>query len=111
MADKPADLPAINPLQYAPWHPREPRGNTQAQIGAPMGHTKEQAAANFMAFQRTISSSDIVIFSDGSRLADGRAGDSYIGLQAHHQFLRSSLSYRHRKEVFDTEVEAALAGA
>ncbi|EED23168.1 conserved hypothetical protein [Talaromyces stipitatus ATCC 10500] len=41
-----------------------------------MGRTKEQAAANFMAFQRTIPSSDIVIFSDGSRLADGRAGGS-----------------------------------
>ncbi|EED20549.1 conserved hypothetical protein [Talaromyces stipitatus ATCC 10500] len=101
----------INPLQYAPWHPREPRGNAQARIGAPMGRTKEQAAANFMAFQRTIPSSDIVIFSDGSRLADGRAGGGYIGLQAHHQFLRSSLSYGHGKEVFDAEAEAALAGA
>ncbi|EED15698.1 reverse transcriptase, putative [Talaromyces stipitatus ATCC 10500] len=75
----------INPLQYAPWYPREPRGNAQARIGAPMGRTKEQAAANFMAFQRTIPSSDI--------------------------FLRSSLSYGHGKEVFDAEAEAALAGA
>ncbi|EED18993.1 hypothetical protein TSTA_127010 [Talaromyces stipitatus ATCC 10500] len=32
-------------------------------------------------------------------------------LQAHHQFLRSSLSYGHGKEVFDAEAEAALAGA
>ncbi|EED11975.1 conserved hypothetical protein [Talaromyces stipitatus ATCC 10500] len=101
----------INPLQYAPWHPREPRGNAQAQIGAPMGRTKEQAAANFMAFQRTIPSSDIVIFSDGSRLADGRAGGGYIRLQAHHQFLHSSLLYGHGKEVFNAEAEAALAGA
>ncbi|EED15784.1 hypothetical protein TSTA_009090, partial [Talaromyces stipitatus ATCC 10500] len=66
IADKPADLPAINPLQYAPWHPRESR--------APMGRTKEQAAADFT-------------------------------------FLCSSLSYGHGKEVFDAEVEAALAGA
>ncbi|EED16912.1 hypothetical protein TSTA_019730 [Talaromyces stipitatus ATCC 10500] len=101
----------INPLQYAPWHPRESRENAQTRIGAPMGRTKEQAAANFMAFQRTIPSSDIVIFLDGSRLADGRAGGSYIGLQAHYQFLRSSLSYGHRKEVFDVEAEAALAGS
>ncbi|EED12095.1 conserved hypothetical protein [Talaromyces stipitatus ATCC 10500] len=76
-----------------------------------MGRTKEQTAANFMAFQRTIPSSDIVIFSDGSRLADGCVGGGYIGLQAHHQFLRSSLSYRHGKEVFNAEAEAALAGA
>ncbi|EED18627.1 conserved hypothetical protein [Talaromyces stipitatus ATCC 10500] len=64
-----------------------------------MGRTKEQAAADFTAFQRTIPSSDIVIFSDGSRLIDGRAGGSYIRFQAHHQFLRSSLSYGHRKEL------------
>ncbi|EED12688.1 hypothetical protein TSTA_052120 [Talaromyces stipitatus ATCC 10500] len=70
----------INPLQYAPWYPREPRGNAQARIGASMGRTKEQAAANFMAFQRTIPSLDIVIFSDGSRLVDGRAGGGYIRL-------------------------------
>ncbi|EED12564.1 conserved hypothetical protein [Talaromyces stipitatus ATCC 10500] len=76
-----------------------------------MGRTKEQAAADFTAFQRTIPSSDIVIFSDGSRLVDGRAGGGYIGFQAHHQFLRSSLSYGHGKEVFDAEAEAALAGA
>ncbi|EED20840.1 hypothetical protein TSTA_080730, partial [Talaromyces stipitatus ATCC 10500] len=53
-------LTKINPLQYAPWYPREPCGNAQARIGAPMGRTKEQAAANFMAFQCTIPSSDIV---------------------------------------------------
>ncbi|EED17356.1 conserved hypothetical protein [Talaromyces stipitatus ATCC 10500] len=69
------------------------------------------AAANFTAFQRTIPSLDIVIFSDGSRLIDGRAGGGYIGIQAHYQFLRSSLSYRHGKEVFNIEVEAALADA
>ncbi|EED14579.1 conserved hypothetical protein [Talaromyces stipitatus ATCC 10500] len=76
-----------------------------------MGRTKEQAAADFTAFQRTIPSSDIVIFLDGSRLVDGRAGGGYIGFQAHHQFLRSSLSYGHGKEVFDAEAEAALADA
>ncbi|EED20793.1 hypothetical protein TSTA_039870 [Talaromyces stipitatus ATCC 10500] len=101
----------INPLQHAPWHPRETRENAQARIGAPMGRSKEQAAADFIAFQRTIPSSDIIIFSDGSRLVDGRAGGGYIGFQAHNQFLRSSLSYKHGKEVFDAEAEAALAGA
>ncbi|EED11469.1 reverse transcriptase, putative [Talaromyces stipitatus ATCC 10500] len=101
----------INPLQYAPWHPRESHENAQARIGAPMGRTKEQAAADFTAFQRTIPSSDIIIFSDGSRLVDRRAGDVYIGFQAHYQFLHSSLLYGHGKEVFDAEAEAALAGA
>ncbi|EED17292.1 conserved hypothetical protein [Talaromyces stipitatus ATCC 10500] len=101
----------INPLQYAPWHPRESRENAQARIGAPMGRTKGQAAADFMVFQRTIPSSNIIIFSDGSRLVDGHAGGGYIGFQVHHQFLHSSLSYGYGKEVFNAEAEAALAGA
>ncbi|EED24657.1 conserved hypothetical protein [Talaromyces stipitatus ATCC 10500] len=77
--------------------------------GTLMSHAR--AAADFTAFQHTIPSLDIVIFSDGSRLIDGRVGGGYIRIQAHHQFLRSSLSYGHGKEVFDTEAEAALAGA
>ncbi|EED14398.1 hypothetical protein TSTA_106070 [Talaromyces stipitatus ATCC 10500] len=99
----------INPLQYASWHPRESRENAHARIGASIGCTKEQIAANFIAFQHTIPSSDIVIFSDRSRLVDRFVGGSYIRLQAHYQFLYSSLLYGHRKEVFNIEVEAALA--
>ncbi|EED12154.1 hypothetical protein TSTA_002210 [Talaromyces stipitatus ATCC 10500] len=52
----------INSLQYAPWHPRESRENAQARIGAPMERTKEQAAANFLDFQRTIPGSNISLF-------------------------------------------------
>ncbi|EED13522.1 hypothetical protein TSTA_097780 [Talaromyces stipitatus ATCC 10500] len=48
-----------------------------------MGRTKEQVAADFTAFQCIIPSLDIVIFSDGSRLIDGRAGEATLaGAQA-----------------------------
>lgn len=101
----------INPLQYAPWYSHETREVAQARIGAPMGRTKEQAAADFLDFQRTIPGSDIIVFSDGSKLENGHAGGGYVGFQAHHQFLRFSLSLGPGKEVFDAEAEAALAGA
>ncbi|EED12090.1 conserved hypothetical protein [Talaromyces stipitatus ATCC 10500] len=101
----------INPLQHAPWYPRESRESAQARIGASMGRTKEQAAADFSVFQNTIPSSDIIIFLDGSRLENGHAGGNYVCFQAHHQFLHSTLSYGLGKEVFDAEAEAALASA
>ncbi|EED11738.1 hypothetical protein TSTA_109170 [Talaromyces stipitatus ATCC 10500] len=53
-----------------------------------MGCTKEQAAADFLDFRHTIPGSDITVFSGGPKLENGHAG-----------------------EVFDTEEEAALAGA
>ncbi|EED15772.1 hypothetical protein TSTA_008970 [Talaromyces stipitatus ATCC 10500] len=65
----------VNPLQYAPWYP-----------WAPMGRTKEKAAADFLDFRHIIPGSDII-------------------------FLCSSLSFGPGKEVFDAEAEAALAGA
>ena len=101
----------INPLQYAPWYYHETREDAQTRIGAPMGRTKEQAAADFLDFQHTIPGSDIIVFSDGSKHTNGHAGGGYVGFQAHHQFLRSSLSLGPGKEVFDAEAEAALAGA
>ncbi|EED12151.1 conserved hypothetical protein [Talaromyces stipitatus ATCC 10500] len=100
-------LKKATPIAY----PHESREDAQARIGAPMGRTKEQAAADFLDFQHTIPGSDIIVFSDGSRLENGHAGGGYVGFQAHHQFLRSSLSFGPGKEVFDGEAEAALAGA
>ncbi|EED22480.1 hypothetical protein TSTA_059780 [Talaromyces stipitatus ATCC 10500] len=72
---------------------------------------QSRTAADYMDFQRTIPGTDIVVFSDGSRLVNGHAGGGYVTFQAYHQFLRSSLSYGHGKEVFDAEAEAALDGA
>ena len=106
-------LPAseqVNPLQYPPWLPREPRTAIQDRIGAPCGRSKEQAAAEFMTFYQSIPPNDIVLFSDGSKLSDGSTGGGYVGYQAGRQICRGSFSLGLNKEVFDAEAEAALAG-
>ena len=51
------------------------------------------------------------MFSDGSKLADGSTGGGYVGYQAGHLIFRGCFSLGPNKEVFDAEVEAALAGA
>jgi ribonuclease HI/endonuclease/exonuclease/phosphatase family metal-dependent hydrolase len=106
-------LPAseqVNPIRYPPWLPREPREVIHTRIGAPCGRSKEQAAFDFTAFYETIPPHDIVVFSDGSKLADGSTGGGYVGYQAGRQIFRGRFSLGPNKEVFDAEVEAALAG-
>jgi hypothetical protein len=105
-------LPAseqVNPLKHPPWLPREPREAIQARISGPCGRSKEQAAADFTEFYQTIPPHDIVLFSDGSKLADGSTGGGYVGYQAGRQVLRGCFSLGLNKEVFDAEAEAALA--
>ena len=63
------------------------------------------------AFYETIPPLDVVVFSEGSELADGSTGGGYVGYQVGHQIFRGCFSLGPNKEVFDAEVEAALAGA
>ncbi|EED18955.1 conserved hypothetical protein [Talaromyces stipitatus ATCC 10500] len=66
----------INPLQYAPWHPRESRENAQARIGAPMGRTKKQAAANFTFLRSSLS------YGHGKEVFDAETEATLAGAQA-----------------------------
>jgi ribonuclease HI len=99
----------LNPLQHAPWLPQEPREAAQRRIRAPT-QTKKQAAASFQDFYASLPGTDIKVFTDGSKLANGIAGAGFALYQSGRQFLQSSLSLGPNKEVFDAEAEAALAG-
>lgn len=100
----------INPLVIPPWQSHEDRPATLSRIRANPGRTKEQAAASFLDFYSSIPRSDITLFSDGSKLKDGRTGGGFIGFQHNHQVTYGSFSLGLTKEVFDAEAEAALAG-
>jgi ribonuclease HI len=100
----------INPLQHAPWLPRESRADAQLRINAPNGRSKEQAAADFLDFHSSLPSTDMKVFTDGSKLPDGMAGAGFALYQSGRLFLQSSFSLGPNKEVFDAEAEAALAG-
>ena len=54
---------------------------------------------------------DITIFSDGSKLADGRAGSGYHGQQANRTLFSRHFSLGHTAEVYDAEMAAAVRGA
>jgi ribonuclease HI/exonuclease III len=101
----------LDPLLYAPWTAKETRTAAQTRIGAPMGRTKKQAAADYLEFYRTIPPNDIQVYSDGSKLDNNQAGGGYTVSQAGKQLLRASFPFGTGKEVYDAEAEAALAGA
>jgi hypothetical protein len=67
----------LNPLQHAPWLPQEPREAAQRRIRAPT-QTKKQAAASFQDFYTSLSDTDIKVFTDGSKLANGIAGAGFV---------------------------------
>jgi len=93
-----------------PWTIQEPRDAALTRVGAPNGLTKEQAANRFKTFIQSIPRNDIIIYSDGSKQANGQTGGGFVGYQAGSQFLSSSFPLGPNKEVFDAEAEAALAG-
>jgi hypothetical protein len=66
----------VNPLQHAPWLPQEPREAAQQRIRAPT-QTKKQAAASFQDFYASLPGTDIKIFIDGSKLANGITGAGF----------------------------------
>jgi ribonuclease HI len=100
----------LNPLQHAPWLPRESRVDAQLRIKAPSGLSKEQAAANFQDFYSSLPGTDMKVFTDGSKLPNGMAGAGFALYQTGRLCLQSSFSLGPNKEVFDAEAEAALAG-
>ncbi|KAI9035498.1 ribonuclease H family protein [Aspergillus affinis] len=103
-------LEQINPLQNAPWLLQESREAAQQRIRAPIGQTKAQAASSFQNFYTSLPQTDIKVFTDGSKLANGMAGAGFALYQSGKLYQQSSFSLGPNKEVFDAEAEAALTG-
>ena len=74
---------------------------------------KAQAAKDFIEFLPTIPSSDIQVYSDGSKseATDGATGAGSVTYQAGTCIDRKSYSLSRHAEVFDAEASAALTGA
>jgi hypothetical protein len=98
----------LNPLQHAPWLLQESREAAHLRIRAPT--QSKEAAISFQDFYTSLPGTDIKVFTDGSKLANGMTGAGYALYQSGKQFQQSSLSLGPNKEVFDAEAEAALAG-
>ncbi|KAI9036255.1 ribonuclease H family protein [Aspergillus affinis] len=74
------------------------------------GMSKKQAADRFQRFYASLLQTDIKVFTDGSKLENRMAGGGYALYQSGRLIQQSSFSLGPNKEVFDADVEAALAG-
>lgn len=99
----------VNPLVLAPWSILD-RDDASIRIGAPCGLSKEQCTKDFLTFLQNLSPSDIVLYSDGSKLSNGSTGAGFVAYQYGLQILRQAIPLGTRIEVFDAEARAALAG-
>ena len=88
----------------------ESLAGAQLRIKAPSGLSKEQAAAEFQAFNSSLLITDMKAFTHGSRLPDGMAGAGFALYRTGRLCVQSSFSLGPNKQVFDAEAEAAVAG-
>jgi ribonuclease HI len=104
----------LNSIQLPPWHTPESRIAAKLRIGACTREkpllTRQEAAVLFQTFLDSIPHNDIIIYSDGSKLATGIAGGGYIAFQHGNKITEASIAYGDRVEVFDAEARAAVAG-
>ena len=54
---------------------------------------------------------DVTVFSDGSKLTDGKTGSGYHGQQANRPLFSHHFPLGYKAEVFDAEIAAAVRGA
>lgn len=84
---------------------------TQRQYKLTQLHIQPKALAvsAFLAWIETLSTEDLIVYSDGSRSQDGAAGYGYI-IHRNKQPIGEGLARLGPVEVFDAEVAGALAG-
>ncbi|KAI1001769.1 hypothetical protein K3495_g6432 [Podosphaera aphanis] len=99
------------PIVYPPWILHGTREATLVRVGGPIGESRDQAKEIFLAFLFTIPTQDIVLYSDGSKQANGSTGAEFVAYQGGVQILSQSLALGLGDEVFDAEAKGALAGA
>jgi hypothetical protein len=70
----------VNLILWPPWHAYEPRPEANRRVYGPQGHSKEEAARDFLAFLLIVPPGDIQVFSDGlkSESIDGSIGRGFI---------------------------------
>ncbi|EDN95206.1 hypothetical protein SS1G_11082 [Sclerotinia sclerotiorum 1980 UF-70] len=100
----------IDPLSAPKWLEYELRAEIMKCIHSPNSRTKQEAATEFNDFYDLLPREDIVIFSDGSKLANGNTGGGFVGYQDNHKFCEGSLPLGRMKEVYDSEAIAAFEG-
>ncbi|KAI0993970.1 hypothetical protein K3495_g14214 [Podosphaera aphanis] len=92
-----------------PWEIKEPRENSLLRVSAPTV-SNERRVESFQTFLQNIPKSDILVYTDGSKLSNGNAGSGYVIYQLGLKVCSSAVPLGISKEIFDAEAYAALYG-
>src|SRR5699024_1515931 len=107
------NVETVPPDPTLPWETRPDYQGAVEQIGFSPGERDVQAN-RFSNWLASLPSSDLVVYSDGSRLAGNKTGAACVGFQGSTEVLRASISLGDAVEVPDAEalgVAAALTAA
>ncbi|APA09338.1 hypothetical protein sscle_05g041080 [Sclerotinia sclerotiorum 1980 UF-70] len=100
----------INPLAAPKWTESETREEVLDRIHGPKNRTKSTTAVDFNNFYNLLPRDDIVIFSDGSKQANGSTGYGFVEYQNNYKICEGSFALEKMKEVYNTKAIAALEG-
>jgi ribonuclease HI len=101
----PEAIALTNPLVFPPWHLKPPPGPHPS-----VGTTKQEQALSFLAWSSTQQEHDIWLYTDGSKLTDGRAGSGWAICTRGQLVSRGRTPCGIHSEVFDAEARALRNG-
>ena len=105
-----ATLPPFPAERVNPLRRIKPRIPGPPGLPQPTGAPKQTAAQSFLDWQRKQHPRDVWVYTDGSKLPDGRAGGAWAVYCLDRQILTGSASYGRHVEVFDAEARALSSG-
>ena len=101
----PARIENSNPLALLPWHPPKNPWPPPAT-----GHDRHAQAAAFSEWKLAQNPQDFWVFSDGSKLDDGRAGAGWVLYRGEHRIASGHTPCGQYAEVFDAEASSLALG-
>lgn len=103
------ELERVTPDPSPPWHPCTSTSSLYQAVGY-HANPRETQRRLFLEWLSRVPASDMVLFSDGSRLGQGHVGGGWVGYHQHQQVpaLTGHGSFGEAMEVPDAEAYAAL---
>lgn len=92
-----------DPMVLPPWFTQEPAENARARIDAPSGRPTE-----FLRFLRGLPSSDLVVYTDASKLPTGPAGGGIVITKGPHVVWESSFALNPGLDAHTAEAQTVL---
>lgn len=105
----PRPIEKVLPLRFAPWATLETSENRKEAVGF-SGMAKRNAATAFSTWVQQRPPQDLLIYTDGSKLANGWAGAGWVGFQGGREVFRGDSSFQDCAEICDAEAMAAVGG-